>query len=83
MLNNQAAFDKLSGKINDVWIFYLGCSYHMTGWREILKNLQPVRSFTICLLNGSEAVTAEQIIVCIGSNLIVYDILLILNLNCN
>lgn len=59
-INNQANFDKLSGKIKSVGILDFRCSHYMTSRKGPLKNLQPTAPYIIVLPNGTEVIALEQ-----------------------
>lgn len=51
-----------------------GCSNHMTGRKDILKNLQPTGPYNIRLSNGTEVIAFEQGSVCLGPKFIIHNV---------
>lgn len=75
LLNNQSTADKLSSKIDNIWILDLGCSHHMNGKREFLTNLKPTSPYTFRLQNGTNAIAQEQGSACLGPNFTIHYVL--------
>lgn len=59
LLNNQSNANKLSGRLEHLYILDLECSPHMTGKQDLLMNLPSISPYTIGLPNGTEATSSQ------------------------
>lgn len=66
ILQNQANSNRLSCKVVITWIFYSGCSHHMTGTGDLFMNLYPVSPYIIRLPDGTKVVASGLGTVCAG-----------------
>lgn len=59
LLNNHSNSDKLSSKIDSVWILDLSCSHHMSSRRDFFSKLKPTAPYIIGLPNGTRQCILE------------------------
>lgn len=86
LLNNQnfgSNLDNFLGNIELIWILDSGCSHHMKGRKDFLKNLKHVSPYVIGLPNGFEAVATQQGNVSLGLSFWVHNMLFIHKLKCS
>lgn len=86
LLNNKKIFlqfDSLSGKMmSEQWILDTGCSHHMIGRKNFLRNLSSTPPYRIVLPNGTTSIGVEIGSVSLSPQIFIKCVLYIPHLQC-